>query len=145
MIKVYPAEAEESRALRARLPSAPVSAANGRQHVRDAIAGWRVPISPETARDAVLVASELLTNAIRMQPGGTITLSISFYAGRLRIAVHDASPVTVTVQNPQPGELAEDGRGLVLVAALASSWGCHPIPGGKAVYAVFETGGDPLK
>jgi hypothetical protein len=30
----------------------------------------------------------------------------------------------------------------VIVAALASCWGLHPIPGGKAVYAVFETGGD---
>jgi hypothetical protein len=131
MIKTCQVEAEESRALRARLPSTLVSAAEGRQRVRDAIDGWQIPISPGTAQDVVLVASEPLADAVRVQPGATITLCTSIHADRLRIAVHDASPGAVVGQAPRPAALNEDSRGLVIVAVLARCWGWHPMPGGK--------------
>ncbi|WP_037802760.1 ATP-binding protein [Streptomyces sp. NRRL F-5135] len=55
----------------------------------------------------------------------------------LRIEVHDASP---TPPEPRtPGADACDGRGLVLVAALAETWGVHDRRGpGKAVWATLS-------
>jgi hypothetical protein len=142
MIRTCQVEAEESRALRARLPPVLVSTAEGCQRVRNAIDEWQIPVSPEAAQDVVLAARELMASAVRVQPGGTTLLCMRIHAGRPRITVLGLSPCAVAVQDPQPGALDEDGCGLVVVAALADSWGWHPIPGGKAVYAVFETGGD---
>jgi hypothetical protein len=72
------------------------------QRARNAIGGWQIPISPEAAQDVVLVAGELRASAVRVQLGGTITLCTSIHAGRLRIAVPDAPPGAVAVQNPKP-------------------------------------------
>src|SRR6266581_1610986 len=56
--------------------------------VRLAIWAWDVPADPDVA---VLLTSELVTNAIRHEPGGTITLVITCSPGQLRVEVHDTS------------------------------------------------------
>jgi hypothetical protein len=35
-------------------------------------------------------------------------------------------------------ETDEDGRGIGIVAALATSWGARPLPEGKSVWCEFE-------
>jgi len=75
--------------------------------------------------DLEVIASELMTNAIRHTPsghaGGTFTITIRSAPGLARIEVRDHG-----TGRRQPGScdtFAEYGRGLLLVAALADGLG----------------------
>ncbi|MDH6132509.1 serine/threonine-protein kinase RsbW [Kitasatospora sp. MAA4] len=78
-----------------------------------------------------LLVSELVTNAVvhaRVPAGRRLWVRFAVDAAVLRIEVHDASG-----ERPVPrqvGELAESGRGLLLVQALSQRWGCCPRAGG---------------
>jgi anti-sigma regulatory factor (Ser/Thr protein kinase) len=85
-------------------------------------------VTETDAEIAELLASELLTNAIRhagLGPGQTIRLRATLpRRGRLRLEVsHDGAdlpfPATVTM----PPTRACGGRGLAIVDALAAEWG----------------------
>lgn len=111
------------------LAAGPAAAGEARGRVRGAICTWDVRVDPSVA---VLLTSELVTNAIRHETGETITLVITCLPDQLRVDVHDTSccsPVPVTA----PAD-AEAGRGLMLVAGLSDEWGCYATPAGKAVY-----------
>jgi anti-sigma regulatory factor (Ser/Thr protein kinase) len=117
------------RPRRIALAAGPKAAAEARQQVRTAICAWHIPVDPEVA---VLLASELVTNAIRHEASGTVMLTITCICDQLRVDVHDTSrraPVPVDA----PAD-AETGRGLMLVATLATDWGYHRTSLGKAVY-----------
>lgn len=119
------------------LPAGPAAAAAARSQVRAAIFAWDVPV--DTAA-AVLLTSELVTNAIRHETGATVTLVISCAWGQLRVDVHDSSrAMPVLVDGPAD---AETGRGLVLVSTMAAEWGCYETPAGKAVYFTLAAGSD---
>ncbi|HZT67024.1 MAG TPA: ATP-binding protein [Acidimicrobiales bacterium] len=88
--------------------------------------------------DAVLVAAELATNAL-FHGRGPITVSVSTTTGGpVRIEVADRSPVPPRVGPHR--ELGTTGRGLTVVTALATVWGCELTPDGKVVWA--ELGGE---
>jgi anti-sigma regulatory factor (Ser/Thr protein kinase) len=111
------------------LTAGPAAAAQARREVRAAVAHWDAPVDPDVA---VLLTSELVTNAIRHEASEIITLAISCSFEQLRVDVHDTSrswPVVVDAAAD-----AETGRGLMLVATLSSDWGCYRTPAGKAVY-----------
>ncbi|AQU66809.1 ATP-binding protein [Streptomyces niveus] len=105
-----------------------------RWELRKALERWGLSRLEESA---VLVLSELLTNAgrhARVSPGREIETRYVRLADTLRIEVHDATPERPEKREPA----AEDcgGRGLVLVEALADSWGVKDRHGpGKAVWA----------
>lgn len=82
---------------------------------------------------AILLTSELVTNAIR-HAGAPIRLSAGLASDRLlRVEVHDRTPDPVAAR--EAGLDDEDGRGLHLVQALARSWGWRPVDsGGKRVW-----------
>jgi len=82
--------------------------------------------------DARVVVTELATNAVR-HAGSAFSVSINGEGGRVRISVRDRSRAMPAPQPPSPHRLS--GRGLVLVAALASRWGVEPRPDGKVVWA----------
>ena len=114
---------------RVRLSSGPAAPAQARAQVCEAIGVWDVPVDPDVA---MLLTSELVTNAIRYEASETIMLAITCSCDQLRVDIHDTSrslPVLVDA----PGE-AEAGRGLMLVATLATEWGYYRTPAGKAVY-----------
>jgi anti-sigma regulatory factor (Ser/Thr protein kinase) len=117
------------RTRRISLTAAPAAAAAARGHVRAAINAWDVPVDESVA---VLLASELVTNAIRHEEGETVTLVITSPCRQLRVDVHDTSrSVPIPVDGPAD---AETGRGLMLVASLSQEWGFYRTPMGKAVY-----------
>lgn len=102
-----------------------------RQAVLDACTGWGL-VEGEWVDDAALVVSELVGNAVR-HGGSGIVLQVDQDHGALRVSVSDSSE-----DLPQPrdsGDYAEDGRGLMIVGALAESWGVEPRPSGKVVWA----------
>ena len=124
-----PPRSSELHQCRATLGAGPAAAAQARGYVREAIADWDVPVDIDAA---VLLTSELVTNAIRHETGRAVTLAVTYYRGWLRVDVHDSSrslPVVIDAAAE-----AETGRGLLLVATLAADWGFYRTSAGKAVY-----------
>jgi serine/threonine-protein kinase RsbW len=75
--------------------------------------------------DAVLLVSELATNAIQHGGsglGGTFKVTVCHYPARLYVGVTDEGSATAPVLVPA-ADLAPSGRGLYLVAQIATSWG----------------------
>jgi len=54
----------------------------------------------------------------------------------LHVSVRDASPVPPTRQIPDA--YTGGGRGLILIDALAASWGTTQVAGGKVVWATLR-------
>lgn len=116
----------------------------GRAHVHAVCTQWGVP--EPVMDDALLIASELLTNAQRHasvpagQPGrkpARCALLLWLSQGMLTIGVRDGS--THRPRLHTPGTEQESGRGLLLVACLAQAWGHEIEPGGKVVWARLGT------
>jgi anti-sigma regulatory factor (Ser/Thr protein kinase) len=99
---------------------APVRA---RQLVADQLQAWHLD---QIADDAVLIVSELVSNAIRLGQIVLLALKAVADAGRrmLRIEVTDPGPGPTTNAPALPGDDAEHGRGLPIVDILTDSWGC---------------------
>jgi hypothetical protein len=84
------------------------------------------------ATDAVLLTSELATNAVQHSAtgwGGSFVVAISHAPGRVRVTVTDDGSATWPAVAAAGDELAVSGRGLLLVDALASRWGLAGHPG----------------
>ena len=129
MTMTAPTRSAELHACRVRLARKPAAAAQARSHVRAAVCGWDAPVDVEVA---ILLTSELVTNAIRHTAGDAITLVIQCGSGQLRVDVWDTSPSPpVLIHSPAD---ADGGRGLVLVARLSDEWGTLHIGAGKTVY-----------
>ncbi|MEW1723603.1 ATP-binding protein [Streptomyces sp. NPDC093109] len=112
----------ERRAVVLRWSRHPRCVGLARFELRKALAAWGLGALEDSA---VLILSELLTNAARhahVSPGREIeTRYVPRVCGGLRIEVHDASDL-----RPAPrvaGADDCDGRGLVIVEALADAWG----------------------
>ena len=125
------------RPRRISLSAGPAAAAEARSQVRAAICAWGIPVDPPVA---VLLTSELVTNAIRHEAGETVMLAITCARGQLRVDVHDTS-CSVPVPVDAPAD-AETGRGLMLVASLSTTWGFYRTHAGKAVYFTLAFGAD---
>lgn len=100
-----------------------------RRFVVDQLQRWRV--RSELREDAALIASELVTNALRYGPP-PIMLDISLAGDRVRLSVADSSPEAPHAVAPV--FLAESGRGLALLQALSASWGSEIDALGKRVW-----------
>jgi anti-sigma regulatory factor (Ser/Thr protein kinase) len=111
------------------LAAGPTAAAEARSQVRAAIYAWDVPVD---APVAVLLTSELVTNALRHEAGETLILAVTCAYDELRVDVHDTS-CSVPVPVDAPAD-AETGRGLMLVASLSTDWGFYRTAAGKVVY-----------
>lgn len=89
--------------------------------------------SPDTLDAALLIVSELVTNAL-VHTEGQVRLELSRVGARLRLAVADASPRS-PVKPTNIGWEATGGRGILLVEAVSATWGTVPVSGGKQVWA----------
>jgi hypothetical protein len=125
-----PARLTEPHQHHLRLAREPAAAAEARSQVRAVIRAWKVPVDPDIA---VLLTSDMVTDAIMRGDGETVTLTISCSRGHLRIDVHDTSRSRPAAEEGGPA-VTETGRGLVLVAALSAEWGSFRTLAGKARY-----------
>jgi anti-sigma regulatory factor (Ser/Thr protein kinase) len=124
-----PTRPTDLRGRRVRLTSGPASVAEARRVVKAAIRAWDIPVEEDLA---VLLTSELVTNAIKHEVTGIVTLAITCSCGQLRVDVHDTSRFwPMLIDAPLD---AETGRGLMLVSTLSAEWGFYRTPAGKAVY-----------
>jgi PAS domain S-box-containing protein len=115
------------------LDGGPPSAAASRRVVRDTLAEHAMSTLQDSA---TLLVSELVTNALR-HGGGPRELIVDVDPGGVTVSVSDSSPAP-PLQRDQwatPVDvLPENGRGLLLVEALADDWGWLQEPAGKRVW-----------
>jgi signal transduction histidine kinase/DNA-binding response OmpR family regulator len=112
------------------------SVRQAREVVRGCINDWGVP--DPAAGDAVLVVSELVTNGL-LHGRPPIGLRVRHTGDELVIEVRDSA-----IALPKPARFGSDhpsGRGLAVVARLASRWGARAEDTGKVVWATFQLAG----
>ncbi|MFE6765245.1 ATP-binding protein [Streptomyces sp. NPDC057689] len=120
------------------LASEKQSAAHARAFVREYIGHYNPDASAEHTDTAVLVTSELVTNAYRYgtEPGDLISVVLDADGARTRIEVHD--PVRRAPRHRAGGNARDNerGRGLFILDALCPNrWGVGDRPLGKFVWA----------
>ena len=126
-----------------RIPAHAASVARVRSIVTDAAQRGLLGTASSTTevKDTLcLIASELVTNAITHCRGADRLIEVTLWTadGHLWISVADAGPGRPTLRRPK--DTSTHGRGLLLVASLATTWGVPARPGcpGKAVYAGIQ-------
>ncbi len=113
------------------LPGAPASVPAARRWAVATLAGWGLP---ETGWVAAQVVSELATNAtLHARTGFTVVLDAE--DGCVRIETSDTSPTPLRPRTHST--TATTGRGLGIVAALASDWGVRADEPGKTVWVLL--------
>lgn len=90
-------------------------------------------IDPDSIDEVVLVASELVGNAVRHTPAGPLGVRWDIDPGGVTVQVLDCSSVLPTRRTPRDNE--PGGRGLTIVAAVSDDWGADPLDSGKRVWA----------
>lgn len=118
----------------------PASCSHARGFVREALGN--VGVDPQLIEQAVLVASELVTNAVlHAQAGPVVTVHTN--SDLVRLEVEDSSEVFPLLRNY--GGDAVTGRGLAVVDASATWWGVDATETGKSVWAEFSRSDKHLK
>ena len=105
-------------------------AGDARQRFAPILGVWG--LSWQQREDALLVMSELVTNAVE-HAGTPLVLLVSFTGSTVLIDVHAGSPVEPQLQPLDTSTLR--GRGLQFVDALAHSWSWRADEDGKTVWA----------
>jgi two-component sensor histidine kinase len=101
---------------------------------RDARAAiFALDLGSDLAERAALVVTELATNAI-LHAGSTPNVRIWYGGGAVRLEVSDESETMPRAASAA----AMSGRGLQIVTAMATAWGCQSQPGGKVVWAELD-------
>ncbi|MEW1905659.1 MULTISPECIES: ATP-binding protein [unclassified Streptomyces] len=105
-----------------------------RHALRELLRKWGDPGASDVAE---LLTSELVTNAlVHTDHGAVVTATV--VPEQLRVEVRDFVPGLTAPEAP-PADDRTNGRGLVLVQALADSWGVEDRGVGKVVW--FELNG----
>jgi anti-sigma regulatory factor (Ser/Thr protein kinase) len=109
------------------LPPLPESVQAARARMRGLVGSWA---DEETRQAAILLLSEVVTNAVRHAPG-RVHVSVTLVRDRLHARVRDQSP-----RLPMGREADEHGgRGIELLGVLSRRWGVQEHPGnGKTVW-----------
>jgi anti-sigma regulatory factor (Ser/Thr protein kinase) len=122
------------RCLRLALPPDVPTVRLARQATRDALAAWQLGYLADAA---VLVVSELVTNAVRhARDTGAIGLELTSVGTWLRVEVQDGDPSWRQPRSPAHDD--ESGLGLVVVDSVAGRWGIRRVSAGKAVWAELD-------
>jgi anti-sigma regulatory factor (Ser/Thr protein kinase) len=116
------------------LPGTPCSVQMARFYVQAALSYHDLDTYAE---DAEIIASELVTNAIKHATAQAVGLELTFLpgAGALAIIVTDPCPLPPVKRTPSAE--AEHGHGLNIIEALSTRWGWRPQGPGKTVYAIL--------
>lgn len=122
-------------------PSDERSVQQARWFVRRELEAWG---APDLVDPAALATSELVTNAV-LHAGTTVRVAMRLDDFRLRIEVQDQHPGRVLpVGAARPSDDSEHGRGLLITAAVASSWGVDYTDSTKRVWLEIARASGPV-
>jgi sigma-B regulation protein RsbU (phosphoserine phosphatase) len=91
--------------------------------------------------DAAMLVSELATNAV-IHAHTSYTVDVVRDGATIRVRVHDGSAAIPQRRRYDPG--ATTGRGLRLVASIASTWGVELEESGKSIWFTLPAEGPPI-
>lgn len=91
---------------------------------------------PEPTSAAQILASELIANAVR-HARTPVGFAVTHRDSQLRLSVLDG--VARPARMRTPTDLDEQGRGLLIVDAVADGWGSMPLGTGKVVWAAVPS------
>jgi two-component sensor histidine kinase len=101
---------------------------------------WSVP--PETCDDAILICSELVSNALLHAPP-VQAMRLMLTESHIAMEVVDSALDQPVVKSTDFA--AENGRGLFLIERMAEKWGSEPVldrttarPTGKVVWCLLR-------
>lgn len=123
------------------LPCAPASVAFARRALSDDLKA--AGVFEHAVGDAVLVVSELVSNAILHAyplPGERLKVAWVMDGGWLEVAVSDGGSATMP-QAGHPTVASVSGRGLAIVAHICQTWGVRTDDVGLTVWAVLPAPG----
>ena len=86
---------------------------------------------------AELIITELSTNAIR-HARTEMEVRLNLSRRYLHLAIRDRNPAPPRL-GTDDGSMREEGRGLLVIEALAAAWGYTPTVDGKVVWATLST------
>lgn len=125
------------------LAAVPTAVSRSRTFTKLALTKWD---ALSVMDDALLVVSELVTNAVKAtgttDPGTSwseldkvnlVGVGLLGFETSVVIAVWDCDPHPPVMKNEDLD--AESGRGIYLIAEMAHRWGSHPSRSGKTVWA----------
>ncbi|MEV7393950.1 ATP-binding protein [Streptomyces sp. NPDC091215] len=121
------------------LPAVSASVAEARRRVRHHLRTWQLDSGSCDA--AVLVVSELFTNAVLHSDGQTVLCALAFTQGQLFIQVEDGGAGQASPTPRHAPAHDEGGRGLMLVEAVSRRWGAslsEDRGGGWIVWATLD-------
>jgi anti-sigma regulatory factor (Ser/Thr protein kinase) len=110
------------------LPTHAASVGEARRRVRAHLS--RQSCCDDTCETAVLLVSELVTNAVRHTRSPRVKCSVGLEADKVRIEVEDQGEDGAPVALVHAAADDMHGRGLHLVAALSQEWGVRERNGG---------------
>jgi anti-sigma regulatory factor (Ser/Thr protein kinase) len=113
--------------------------ADARRCTRDLLRLWG--LGEEICDLAVLVISELVTNAVRHTASTAIMCQVRSTDRLVHVEVKDEGAGSSTPRKLAPDADAESGRGLLLVDTLTDAWGVRSSDpdGGRTVWATFRS------
>ena len=94
----------------------------------------RSAVAVKVCEDALLVISELVTNAL-VHGQGRPVVRANVAPGALELSVTDSGPDPPELLSRDPDRIG--GIGLVVVDLLSRDWGVARFPGGKTVWATL--------
>lgn len=104
---------------------------------RDYLSTYATWLPPAVLDDARLLVSELVGNAVRYGRE-EITLRLRSHPPGIGVAVTDHGEDMPMLPDGRPDPTAPSGRGLLIVAALASRWGIEKIDSGHGKTVWFD-------
>lgn len=123
----------DTRPVLIELPATPVAIAIAREFLSTHGNG----LDLDLIEDAELLVSELVTNAVK-HGKPSILLLIRPEPPGIGVEVHDQSPDTPVMPAEEPPPDQRSGRGLRMVAAVASAWGVRRAEDGPGKVVWFS-------
>ncbi len=111
------------------MPNRPDSTPAARAFLSRLLNGWGLP--EEVIDDASLLATELMSNAVR-HGTGVVTLRVEVDDGVVQVGVHDDGAAMPAVEDPDLTSV--NGRGLFIVECVSDQWGSSQDDPGKTVW-----------
>jgi anti-sigma regulatory factor (Ser/Thr protein kinase) len=111
------------------------SIATARRSLRGWLSSWGITEDDPAAvviDDALLVLSELLTNAVKYS-SDDVEVAVYAHHDHVEISVRDDNP---TLAHTRPaGPAATGGWGIAMIETISQTWGQHQHDNGKTVWA----------
>ncbi|MGW2707274.1 ATP-binding protein, partial [Streptomyces sp. NPDC001340] len=106
-----------------------------RDRVADRARRLGLDLGEELTDDLKLLTGELVANSVTHTKAACV-VCVRWTGERLRVEVTDIDPTPVALSQALPVD--EHGRGLFLVAALATEWGSQSCVAGKTIWFELE-------